>query len=92
MTVKIPKHLVARQQNDAEAEVPVVTLRDLARRRRAVAFLEQYEKLCRKFEIMVSGCGCCDSPFLSYFSWCKDDAEVEKTIGDHIKHLEEGEI
>lgn len=28
-------------------------------------FLRQYAALCVKYQIVIGGCGCCDSPFLS---------------------------
>lgn len=28
-------------------------------------FLEEYEKLCQKYDMCLGGCGCCGSPFLT---------------------------
>jgi hypothetical protein len=36
-----------------------MTLRD-----RQLRFLEEYELLCRKFDIIVGSCGCCNSPWI----------------------------
>ena len=45
-------------------------------------FLEEYEVICKKYRLIVSACGCCDSPFLSDF-W----ADTDKDIEEHIEHL-----
>ena len=31
---------------------------------KAEKFLNEYEKLCRKHNLSISACGCCDSPYL----------------------------
>ena len=31
---------------------------------KALAFLREYETLCRKHGVAIEGCGCCDSPYL----------------------------
>lgn len=43
-------------------------------------FLKEYEKLCRKYDMALYGCGCCGSPFLgiglekeSILTWKKCD-------------------
>jgi Fe-S oxidoreductase len=46
-----------------------------------VKFLEEYKVLCLKYGIIVSGCGCCGSPFLSNAN--------EGEILDNIKHLQD---
>ena len=53
-------------------------------------FLKEYEKLCRKYNLIISGCGCCDSPFITDVNdYEKSWAEEFKgdTIRDNIKHL-----
>lgn len=31
-------------------------------------FLKEYERICQKYNISISGCGCCGSPFLKDYS------------------------
>ena len=47
------------------------------------AFLAEYEALCAKHDIIVAGCGCCESPFLT------EMGETYYTLADHITHLRE---
>ena len=48
------------------------------------AFLREYEALIRKHGVFIGGCGCCDSPFMEWFSGHPEDWTPEK----HIAHLE----
>jgi len=43
------------------------------------AFLEEYETLARKYDLIISGCGCCGSP---YVIPVKDAAHIEDNITD----------
>lgn len=36
----------------------------MERKKDAIAFLREYETLCKKYKISIEGCGCCGSPFL----------------------------
>lgn len=42
-------------------------------------FLEEYEKLCKKYEMGLVGCGCCGSPILV-------DKEGIKIILDNVNY------
>ena len=46
------------------------------------AFIREYEALCRKYNMYVGACGCCNSPWIVR-AW--DQKEIE----DHIEHLRE---
>jgi len=52
------------------------------------AFLAAYRELCLKFRIKISGCGCCDSPFIFMY---EDLGEIAGEIDEHINHLLKGE-
>jgi len=49
---------------------------------RARGFIRDYKKICVKYGIYVSACGCCDSPWMNGVS-------KPKEIKRHIKHLVE---
>lgn len=46
-------------------------------------FLKEYQVICEKHNIIVTGCGCCDSPFLVNLT------EYTTPIEEHIEHLKE---
>lgn len=54
-----------------------------------IEFLKEYEKLCKKYNMGLYGCGCCESPCLID---CNDEkwGYVEKL--DNIKFNENGEL
>lgn len=31
---------------------------------RIIEFLKEYEELCKKYDMWISACGCCNSPYL----------------------------
>lgn len=45
-----------------------------------IKFLKEYEKLCKKYNMGLIGCGCCESPYLLDYS-------IEKE-GDFVDDLE----
>jgi hypothetical protein len=45
---------------------------------RVAEFLKEYETLCRKYSIVISACGCCNSPWLSVQSFKPE--EIEESI------------
>ena len=53
------------------------------------AWAAEYETLCRKYEIIVDGCGCCKSPYpidlKTYHFAVKEGAD--KWLADHFAHL-----
>ena len=59
-------------------------------------YLKEYEKLCKKYNIGLRGCGCCGSPYLSnLYTIVVDDVNYEKgrlqydlrIISDYKKYL-----
>ena len=52
-------------------------------------FLIEYKKLCEKYRILISACGCCDSPFL-YSEEEMEEMHVsfEENLTENIIHLE----
>ena len=48
-----------------------------------IEFLKEYEKLCQKYKMGISACGCCDSPFL-----INHENEVEITNIKYNKRLD----
>lgn len=42
--------------------------------KKPLAFLKEYEKLCRKYNLAITGCGCCDSP-------CLEELNQEDVLG-----------
>lgn len=45
-------------------------------------FLDEYKKLCEKYNFMIDGCGCEDSPWIVNI----------KDINEHISHLKKYSI
>ena len=43
-------------------------------------FLKEYKVLCEKYEIFISACGCCSSPWI-------EDADTPEELKEHIEHL-----
>ena len=41
-------------------------------------FLKEYEKICQKYEMGLSGCGCCGSPYLDARSESIGCSEIEE--------------
>lgn len=29
-----------------------------------ISFLKEYEEICKKYDLSIGACGCCDSPYL----------------------------
>ncbi len=63
-------------------------------RTRVEAFALEYEALCRKHNLVISGCGCCGSPFLIELEHEKNTPHVcidnfDLTDMEHGKTLEE---
>ena len=54
-----------------------------------IEFLKEYEKLCKKYNMGLHGCGCCESPYLIDCNGEKWDY-VEKL--DNIKFNENREL
>ena len=59
---------------------------------RKIAFLQEYENLCRTFKIIITGCGCCGSPF----TYSKQEMEngiitetFDELLKENIEHLSE---
>lgn len=48
-------------------------------------FLDEYELLIRKHGIFIGGCGCCNSPFTSYFE--PNPGKNDVTPEDYLLHL-----
>jgi hypothetical protein len=48
-------------------------------------FLKEYEILCKKYNITINSCGCCDSPWLT--DSCDGKGDFDKYLEEHIKHL-----
>lgn len=51
-------------------------------------FLEEYEKIATKYELIITGCGCCNSPFVANardenLMWECQLMDLE----DNIRHL-----
>ena len=57
--------------------------------KKILEFLDEYEKLCREYQIIIDSCGCCQSPFLFYKSPKLKPEFVESDIDRNIKHLKE---
>lgn len=53
------------------------------RKKNALAFLNKYEELCKQFGLVVYGCGCCSSPFVTVID---DLYTLEENI-DHLKEM-----
>ena len=54
---------------------------------RIVAFLRDYMALCKKHNIIVDACGCCNSPYLvgnDVGAWSDRPDETEKVCVDSI--------
>lgn len=51
-------------------------------------FINEYEKLCRKYKIIIDSCGCCASPYI-YCNNGKEKYFSEACIDNGIKHLKE---
>jgi hypothetical protein len=50
------------------------------------SFLVELETLCRKYNIEISGCGCCGSPRLDYLRWDAEDIYgVDKKGLDYLR-------
>lgn len=49
-------------------------------------FLAEYEKLCKKYRIIVSSCSCCESPWIWKVEGDQFETE-EEILEKHIKHL-----
>ncbi len=49
----------------------------MTRRQRFEQFLVEYEALCRKYDLQVGACGCCESPWL----------QKGENLAKHIWHL-----
>lgn len=47
-------------------------------------FLDEYKKLCEKYKIMISGCGCCNSPFCVPIEY----KNIDTNLDEHIEHLQ----
>ena len=45
-----------------------------------ISFIKDYEKLCNKYGILISGCGCMGSPYLKVI---EDNKELDKNA-DHL--------
>lgn len=45
-----------------------------------LVFLKEYEELCKKHNLCIGACGCCNSPFVQ-------DAKEEKELTDNVEHL-----
>ena len=43
-------------------------------------FISEYIKLCKKYNLIVDSCGCCDSPWLSV---CHTNEDI-KNHGEHL--------
>lgn len=54
-----------------------------------IEFLKEYEKLCKKYNMGLHGCGCCESPHLIDCN-CKNWDYVEDL--DNINFNENGEL
>ena len=64
------------------------------RKQQLKEFLKEYEALCNKYNLLVSACGCCDSPYLVCLEYENKDTIKEKVtesikneIKDSINHL-----
>ena len=51
---------------------------------RLLKFLKEYYRICKKYNIIVNGCGCCSSPFITDVKYKFD---VEDEIRWQIEHL-----
>jgi len=51
-------------------------------------FLKEYEILCKKYKIIIDGCGCCGSPFI-YSEKEMQDGNFEEELKENIEHLME---
>jgi len=54
------------------------------RKERVKAFLKEYYALCKKYNLCVDACGCCNSP------WIYEPLNEERLV-EHIEHLVEEE-
>ena len=54
-----------------------------------IEFLKEYKKLCKKYNMGLHGCGCCESPYLIDCNGEKWDYVEEL---DNIKFNENGEL
>ena len=57
-------------------------------------FLEEYEALCRKHNMFIDACGCCNSPDITtkeeWEAGISMDTTFEEVITDNVKHLSGG--
>lgn len=56
------------------------------------SFLMDYAAICEKHKLMVYGCGCCSSPFITRTdNWVnKENVSAEEKLASHIIHLRHG--
>jgi len=58
-----------------------------------IAFLREYSLLCTKYQMVVSGCGCCGSPFLAVtevartYAHFDDELSVEGNVLELVSSL-----
>ncbi len=61
---------------------------ELTDKERAINFLKEYEKLVRKHNLIIDGCGCCDNPWVSNTERHRLKSDKFKdVIEQHVSHL-----